>query len=200
MSASTVLPRDIAKEGKINNGVWLAGIVVTKRCRKPVDPTADGGKAKGSKGKGKDKQKKSGKAGDGGAREGFEIHLCGGKTPADVIMLEAWDPAARQLLTPHFMEMKAFRITNIEIKKRGEKSTPWTTSRSRFFGVIGPDARTEAVERSPEWETYHPITLASSLQLLPDGRMVCAAGKILPPGPQQKTEVIAGERVAITNF
>ena len=175
MSTSTLLPRDVVKKGRIGNGVWLQGLVVSVRSRKPNQPQAP----TTGKGKGKSKSTKA-------PSEGLEVHITGGKTPGDVMVLEAWETAARDMLLRYSPKGKSFRVTEIESKEHTDKTAPWTTSRLRFYCVLNAASKIETVEASPDWLGYHPLTMVPSMQRLPDGKLVCIAGRVLLLGPKNE--------------
>ena len=88
-------PSEITTAGKLGANMWLAGCVVRIRERAPKENGKAGGAsqsgtAKGVGGKGKKKST--------GARAGLEIHINAGTTPADVMLVEAWDPPTVQLM------------------------------------------------------------------------------------------------------
>ena len=199
MSFSVLVPRDIVKKGKLDNGSWLAGIVTRRRPRQISNTQDDGsqeaGNRKSAKGYGRKQSKEK-----ASSRQGLEMHLCGGQTPADVILLEAWDPAVRMRLEPFSKIGTCFRVTNIEVKEHTDKSFPWTTSRLQFFGHLPASSQFESMEPNPEWLPYHPVTPVASLQHVADGRLVCVAGRVMNDGPSKKNELVAGERVNITSF
>ena len=109
-SSSFLVPRDITKTGKVTPDIWLVGTVVRIREFK-------GGAQDNAKGKGK--SKKTGKAKQ--SNGGMEIHLCGGDTPADVIVLQAWDEQAKKNLKPFFEKSKKIMISGAYIKEHTEK-------------------------------------------------------------------------------
>lgn len=197
MSISVLVPRDITKKGKLEAGSWLAGIVTRRRQRQTGNTLDTGSQDTGGRKslKGYDRKKDK-----NGSREGLEIHMCGGQTPADVILLEAWDPAVRIRFQPYSQVGKCIRVTNIEIKEHNDKSSPWTTSRLQFFGLLSSSSQFESMESNPEWLSYHPVTPVASLQHIADGRLVCVAGRVMHGGPSKKNELVQGERVNITSF
>ena len=136
----------------------------------------------------------------GGPRECLEIHLCAGHTPVDVVLVEAWEPAARKRLARMSQPGQCIRVAGVLIKAHTDKAYPWTTPRLQFFAEFGTASMVATMERNPTWLSYHPVTPAASLQHVPDGRLVCFAGRVLPDGPNKKMETVNGEQVAITNF
>ena len=116
---SYITPREISAPGMLKPEVWLQGVVVRIRTRILKDGAtgADADKA-GKGGKGGKPGKKGNKAGKkGGAadvqdRQGFELHLCGGDTPADVILLETLEPTVRARLQPKAQVGVTLRFTN----------------------------------------------------------------------------------------
>ena len=133
----------------LKGNVWLGGCTVRIRHRKPAEATAskDTNAPKGGKG-GKDKGAKKGK--EKGPRTAFEIHLNGGSTPADVMLIEAWEPEAQtMLLNAATGKGVSLRMTKILIRAHTEKTRPWTTSRSPFFAVVLPNSEVEVVGAPP---------------------------------------------------
>ena len=197
MSASLLLPRDVTNKGNVGDGVWLIGIVTRRRVRALATSDNAGKSEKGGKGKWTARGKG---AKNQDPREGLEVHLCGGSTPADVILLEVWAPDARKRFEPFSHIGQCIKVSNIEIKEHSDKTFPWTTSRLQVFGQLQSTSLIENVVPKPEWLSYHPVTPVAALQHIPDGRLVCVAGRVLPGGPEKKSELVGGERVDITNF
>ena len=183
-----------SNSNNVGDGVWLIGIVTRRRVRAPATSDNAGKSEKGGKGKWKARGKG---AKNQDSREGLEVHLCGGSTPADVILLEAWASDVRLRFEPFSQLGKCIKVSNIEIKEHSDKTFPWTTSRLQFFGQLQSTSLIENVVPKPEWLSYHPVTPVAALQHIPDGRLVCVAGRVLPGGPEKKTEVSLGERVAV---
>ena len=96
------LPRDIRAPGPLRNDAVVGRILfLESRSLGPADTTGEGavsqvgasGTGKGKKGSGK------GKKGNGARSDAvLEITLCGGKSPADVMMFQAWEPDVRTRL------------------------------------------------------------------------------------------------------
>ena len=195
---STIVPSDITTKGKVDKNVWLAGVLVRSRERTPQSTTSTGkaatGKSAGKKGKGPAKA--------AGPRSCLEVHICGGTTPADVMMLEAWAAEPKALLQAFLNqgEPRAFKCTKFLVKPHTEKTRPWTTSRLQFFGELLSDSLIEAVELNPSWLTFHPPTPIDDLQHVPEGMLVCVPGRVLPPGATKKDVEVGHESVPITNF
>ena len=96
--SSSIVPQKITQKGILGNNIWLLGTVVRSRQKLPNEEDA---KAKGlpsgktpPKGKGGKKGKDKAKP----ASQNYEIHLNGGYTPADVLMIVAWEDAPRKKL------------------------------------------------------------------------------------------------------
>jgi RNA polymerase subunit RPABC4/transcription elongation factor Spt4 len=176
---------------RLKDDTWLLGVVVRVRPRKTVT-TPGAAKGKGS-------QKNAGKSKTDG-REG--IHLCGGTTPSDVILLERWE----SLVTVAAMKRVAvvgqsIKFTDLDIKNHNEKTIPWSTSRLPFYGTIDSRTRYEPVaEVNPDWLEYHPLTPVRSLRFLQEYALSCVVGKVLPPQPTKKSEIVAGVAVNVSNF
>jgi RNA polymerase subunit RPABC4/transcription elongation factor Spt4 len=194
---SHLLPCDITSKGRIKDDTWLVGTVVRSRPKKIANPTS-GAKGKAGKSKGKENKGK-GNAGHT-SRSGYEIHLCGGIAPSDVILLECWDTTFICELEKAAELGKSIALTDLEIKEHTDKTAPWTTSRLPYFGTLDSKTKIKTVEPAPEWLNYHPVTDVPSLQHVPDGHLVCVVGRLLDPAPVVKTEVVRNEKTDITNL
>ena len=192
---STLVPKDVTQKGRLGNGSWLAGIVVRIRVR-TAGGAANSAASKSSKGKGK----KQGKQSKSKQTEGLEIHLCGGSTPADVMMVEVWDPEAVDRVKSRATMGSAVKLTNIDLVPHNEKTTPWTTSRLPLYARFVHDSVIEDTEPSQEWLSHHPLTPLKSLQHVPEGRLVCVAAKLLPPGIHISEESVGSERLQLAKF
>lgn len=201
MATSTITPREITSAGMLKGNVWLGGCTVRIRRRNFDDAKASQGKAATQGGKGAKAKGGKQKGKDPGPRVGFEIHLNGGNTPADVMQVEAWEPAAREMLERAAVRKGAgLRMTKISIRTHTEKTRPWTTSRSPFFAVVLPESVVESIETPPdEWLPYHPVTPVADLEHLPDGVLVCVAGAAAGIGPK-KQQQSNGDMVWVTNL
>ena len=67
------------------------------------------------------------------SRRGLELHLNGGATPAEVIMVESWDGETTKRLRNMAQMESAMRFSKVIIKRHTEKSKSWITSRLPFF-------------------------------------------------------------------
>ena len=98
-NSSSILAQKITHKGLLGDNIWLLGTVVRVRQLLPVE---EGANASGLSGGKSTPKGKSGKKGKGGAKDtpaqNYEIHLNGGSTPADVILVVAWDEAPRKKL------------------------------------------------------------------------------------------------------
>ena len=104
------LPRDVTRAGPQRS--WVAGKVVSVRVRDLDNPEASqntqasqatygAGKTKGKGKKSKAKQ---------ASRTVLEFYLCGGNTPADVILCEAWEASVRSMLGPLIQVGASMRV------------------------------------------------------------------------------------------
>ena len=184
---TNLVPSDISKTGCFKNDVWLQGNIVRTRVRKPQGNEQTTGKAKG---KSKGKRPPS---------EGLEIHICGGSTPADVILIETWDATITKLVKPFAEKGTPVAFSNFIVKAHTEKTGTWTTSRLPFYAVLTNLSQVKKIEENPDWLKYHPLTSMTDLELLPDGMLVCMAGRIMPPKPEKADRKIGGEQVWVTN-
>ena len=194
------MPRDITKTGKLADDIWLVGTVVRLREIKRNTTEDSNGKTKGKssgRGKASTKQAKC-KPQD---NEALEFHLNGGRTPADVLVLQAWGATACRSVKPFFKKGEMIMISKVYIKEHTEKTASWVSSRHEFFGVIEASSEIKRYECEANWIQYHPITPLLSLRHLPHNTFVCLAGMVLSPGPVKKFEKVDGEEAtAITNF
>ena len=113
-----------------------------------------------------------------------ELHLCGGTTPADVVMYQAWDATPRQRMQPVAQVGACVRVTLCTVVPHTEKTIPWTTSRMPVFLRATKDSDIVAIEDRPEWPRLHPTTSVDALQYLPAKALVCVAGRVVPPEPK----------------
>ena len=136
---TSILPQDVTKAGKLKT-VWLEGCIVRIRERKfqPQDSLSQDSKSN-KRGKG---AKKSGKQGGSlmknskGPRECLELHICGGATPAEVMMAEIWHEPLRKAVRPKAEVGTGIRFKNALIKAHNDKTRPWTTSTLDFFAEV----------------------------------------------------------------
>ena len=184
---STLVRKELTQKGCLGNGSWLAGIVVRIRVR--TAGGASNSASKSNKGKGTEIWQNRQIEPYGC----FEFHSCGGSTPADVMMVEVGDPEAIERVKRKATVGSALKITNIELVQHNEKTTPWTTSRLTLYARFARNSLIEDTETLPEWLSYHPLTPLKSLQHVPEGRLVCVAAKLLPPGIQITEESIGSE-------
>ena len=199
-SRSLLTPREISKPGKLADGIWLIGTVVRVREIKK-DAQSEERSAKPSKGGKKGKNSWKGGKQSPQASVPLEININGGKTPADVMMIHAWEEGAVSRLKPFIHKGKKIMISKLTFKEHTEKSSTWTTSRPDMYGVIDGSSEIQPYEGEAPWLHYHPVTPLPSLQHLPTNTFVCVAGMVLSPGPQQKHENVEGAGlVAIANF
>ena len=160
---SNILPSDITKSGILKKDVWLTGNIVRIRERKPQETKQQGQeKAKGkNKNKNKSKQMQARTP-----NQGFEIHVCAGTTPADVILVETWESSVITKLKQVANKREAVAFTNVLIKAHTDKTSPWTTSRLPFFGVLPTESEFKKHEENADWLKYHPLTTMADLQYL----------------------------------
>ena len=184
---SDLLPSELGDTtGPLRCGV--IGRIVSLRIRELGDQ-------KGTKGRGK-QNKRGGKT---NARSVLEVHLCGGDTPAPVVMFEAWDAGVQERLRPVAQIGAAVRIQRCSVMTHTDKSVPWTTSRLRIFLRATEETVMTAIDDHPEWPLFHPITTVQDLNLLPGGTLVCVAGRIVNPPPKIKSVTANGEDLNVGN-
>ena len=182
---SVLLPGEIVNPGVIKNDVWIAGVVVRIRERNPESNVA-------AKGSGKIKAGKKNKI--TGPRPGLELHLNGGTTPAEVILVECWDPKNTQRLRDIAKVEGAMRFTKVNIKRHSERSSPWTTSRLPYFMEIVAESVFESTSADASWQLYHPLTPLTDLHHLKSGKLVCLAGRVIEPPPDMKRSLSTRRR------
>ena len=132
--------------------------------------------------------------------DGLEIHLCGGSTPADVMLVEVWDPPAINRVKSKATIGSTVKLTDIDLVQHSEKTTPWTTSRLPLYARFTSESKIELAEPSANWLRYHPLTPLISLQHVPEGRLLCVAAKLLPPGIQISEESVGSEKIPVAKF
>ena len=152
---SVLTPRDITRTGQLSKGIWVVGTVVRVRDMKNTDGIAGKDKPKGKSAK--DKSKGKGAKNKTRNNEGLEIYLNGGDTPADVVVLTAWEEKACKSLMPFFKTSTNIMISSVFFKEHSEKTSKWVSSRHALCGII--DAASEVREYTGEvkWLTYHPM-------------------------------------------
>ena len=161
------LPRDIRQPGPLRQDTVVARILFMEdrslRKEGPASQEADAtqdrpasqvrasgtGKAKQGGGKGK-----KGK----GPRSDvvLEITLCGGKSPADVMMFQAWEPDVRTRLQGSAGVGDTVRISGALVLAHTDKTRWHTTSRSAMFLKALSDTTMARIAAKPEFLTYHP--------------------------------------------
>ena len=206
---SATLPQQITTKGLVSEKTWILGNVVRVRQKKPAeggenvpkglsscknDPKGSHRDNANKKGKGKDTPKKPSQI--------YEIHLNGGNTPADVLMVVAWDDEPRKKLEAVGKMGATIAIHKAFIKEHDANSLKWTTSRHAFYAVLGRDADVRPYNGPKDWQLYHPVTKLPSLQYVRDERLVCVAARVLSPGPRidEVTPEGSSETVQKTSF
>ena len=202
-NTSSIVAQKITHKGLLGEHIWLLGTVVRVRQKLPDGESA---KAKGLPGGKNTPKGKSGKKGKGGAKDtptqNYEIHLNGGSTPADVILVVAWDEAPRKKLEDLGKIGAAIAIHKAYIKEHDANTLKWTTSRHSFYAHLGRDSDVRLYTGALDWLTYHPLSKLPSLHYVPSERLVCIAGRVLSPGPRTEDVMPEGssETVAKTSF
>ena len=208
---SAITPQEITTRGMLKEPVWMHGVVVRLRLRVPGAPggysqgaASQGAASQGAAGKAAKKGKRMPKGGGAGGkpekRECFEMHVCGGDSPADVILVETWEPVVQSRLRPLAQVGVALRFTNFLVKSHTDKTMPWTTSRLPMFAQLLPESKVETTTVDPNWQIFHPVTPVADLPYLADGSLVCLAGRVMDPAPTKISQQSKGESVAVTNF
>ena len=124
--------------------------------------------------------------------QNYEIHLNGGTTPADVLMVVAWDDAPRKKLEELGKIGATIAIHKAYIKEHDANSLKWTTSRHSFYANLGKESQVHLYNGPLDWLKYHPLSKFPSLQYVPSERLVCIAGRVLSPGPQTEKRTDRG--------
>ena len=183
---SVLLPSDIAKPGMLKNDVWIAGMLVRTRERNTETtaiPSGEG-KARG------DKQGKSDKQ-----RRCLELHVNGGTSPAEVILVGSWDSEATTRLQEIAQVGVAMRFSQVNIKRHNDKTDAWTTSRLPYFVKMFANSIFEPIDANPEWQLYHPLTPLADLHHLKSGSLVCIAGRVIEPPTQKRQGKLGSDHV-----
>ena len=184
--ASVLLPREITKAGPLKAGLWLHGVVVRLRKREIAWGSSWRHLRCGST--------------PSTETHGFEVHICGGSTPSDVILVEAWDLIAVRRLQALAEMGKGLKFSNCNVKPHTDKSRQWTTSRLPWFLSLPADASIEVTAVLPEWPKYHPVTGLKAIRLLAQGQLCCLAGRVMDPKPVKKEVTVLGEDTQVTNM
>ena len=168
------LPQQITTKGLVSEKTWLLGNVVRVRQKKPAEGgdnvpkgLSSGKNAPKGSNKGNANKKGKGKETTKQPSQNYEIHLNGGNTPADVLMVVAWDDEPRKKLEAFGKLGATIGIHKAFIKEHDANSLKWTTSRHSFYAHLGKEADVRAYTGAHTWLKYHPITQFSSLHLVP---------------------------------
>ena len=192
-NSSSIVPQKITQTGQLGDNIWLLGTVVRTRQKLPNEESAH---AKGMSSGKSGPTGKSGKKGKDKAKpvtQNYEIHLNGGTTPADVLLIVAWDDAPRRKLEDLGKLGATIAIHKAYIKEHDKNSLKWTTSRHAFFALLGKEAEVRPYTGGVNWLNYHPLSKFQSLQYVPTERLVCIAGRVLSPGPRCEDVQAEGE-------
>ena len=161
-NSSSINAQKITKKGLLGDNIWLLGTVVRVRQKLP-DAGLFGGKST-SKGKPGKKGKRGAKEAPKPSTQNYEIHLNSGTTPADVLMVVAWEDAPRQKLEEHGQLGATIAIQKAYIKEHDANSLKWTTSRHSFYAQLSRDAQVRRYTGAVDWLRYHPLSKFPSLQ------------------------------------
>ena len=170
MSDSALLPQELLTTGFLKS-TPVIGRIMSLRGTKfsgSASPSQDSGtqssqqssRSKGTKGKAR---RSKGDASD----KVIEIHLCGGTTPASVILLKVWDKDVQMRIGPVAQNGAAVRVTHCKVEDHTERTAPFTTSRLRVYLRAMPLTQMTAIDNRPEWPLYHPLTSVEDLRTLP---------------------------------
>ena len=198
-----VLPRDITQPGHLKN--WLVGRVVKFRLR-DLDSTAakQTGKGKKSEAKGS-KHTGKGKKTSQGEKKVIELILCGGSTPADVIQIDCWDDDKVRKLIPILQDSgMCIKVKGGLIKPHTSATLGWTTSRLPVFVRADKDTQLVVIDDRADFPRYHPLTSLAQIGCLPEKTLICVAGRVVTPEPNEAPVEIkhgtqAGEKVMVGN-
>ena len=91
----------------------------------------------------------------------------GGTTPADVLMVVAWEDGPRKKLEEIAKIRATVAIHKAYIKEHDANSLKWTTSRHSFYAHLGKDAQVRPYTGTLDWLKYHPLSKFPSLQYVP---------------------------------
>ena len=191
------LPRDVRSPGPLRNDAVL-GLVLFMETRSLGQAAAPGASApsqldagdvgKSKKGRGKGKKAKGGRS-----DAVMEITLCGGKTPGDVIMFQAWEADVRGRLSASGGVGDTVRIRRCLAVAHTEKTRWHVTSRSPVFLKAMSDTTMERIEARPDFLDYHPVAPIPSLPLLPPRSLVCLAGRVVEASEVAMVDTPDGE-------
>ena len=180
-------PAEVAAAGFLKD-YWVGGRVVRIRERGEEDRDSQVSTSQDAIGKGCRKKGKSGgkKGKERSQPSVLELHISGGNTPVDVIMVEAWGPSLCQKFK-HVAAQGAFlKFTDCKILAHTPKTTPWTTSRLPWFLRATEETKVELACDDPTVPAHHPLTEIEDLAILPPKSLVCVAGRVIPPEPTVK--------------
>ena len=179
------VPRDIRAPGMMKNEAAVGRILSVEL--RPLNPSAAssppapsqagagaGAKGKTSTGKGKKGQPKGARA-----VSVLEIYLCGGGSPADVMLFEAWDAAVLGRLRSSAVPGQTVRIRRALVVAHTDKTRWYSTSRAPMFLKAVADTTMERIDDSDAYLAYHPVTPIPSIRLLPPRSLVCLAGRVV---------------------
>ena len=192
------LPRDIRIPGVLKTHRVLARIISMEPRALNQTASSDGASSqrthsqpKGNAGHGKTKKSKS-----KGTRSDtvLEVYICGGTTPADVMLLEVWDEGMRRQFQSQAAKGDTVEIRNVLVVAITDKTRWYTTSRSPMYLKALPETMIQRAQDKPEFLAYHPLTPIPSLPLLLPRSLVCIAGRVIEKSSVQRVDTPDGQK------
>ena len=177
----------------MNYDKMRTGVVVRKRRRGPETPTAQ---TKGG-GKGVRKRHRS----STNRRECMELHICGGNTPADVMMVESWFSHSIRWIEDNVTVGNAVKISCGLVREQAIGSVAYTTSRHPFYVHLGHTASIQLhSEIDDSWKSQHPLTTIAEMRTLNRGELVCIEGRVVNKTTGTAAMVAGGEQREVVDL
>ena len=123
---------------------------------------------------------------------------------ADVVNVNVFDEhKIQEIEQMKLQDGETIKVSMAPIKAHNEQTKPWTTSRAPCFIQL---QRNSTVQRftdasvTDKWLQYHPVTCLKSMKYVPNGALVCVAGRIVDPAPVKKQVTAQGQPAEVTNI
>ena len=166
-----------SRPGHMKTGQWVAGFVVSSR-----EITVDLDKGKGKNGR---KSRKS---------DGYEVHICSGRTLGDVVLVQAWPSQLVQLLRYSAPFGAAVKITGVTFYMHSGTTRYYSTSQHKLFMKLDYTAMIRSIEGSAKWLRYHPLTELHDLRRCQQDQLVCVTGRVIGAPSVTKSMYVAGKQ------
>ena len=152
--------------------------------RPPAAPRLKDGKGKGNK-----------TGGGKGPRSDavLEVYLCGGRTPADVILLEVWDEGLRARVQSIARVGDTVRVSKVLVVAHNEKTRWFTTSKHPMYLKAVRETAVEQAEAVADHLEHHPVTPIASVSRLPPRMLICTAGRVMETPEVAYADIPDGE-------